>query len=126
MTVTGDGHSHWVTRAPVGKPIEWNAEITEEVEDRIIAWRSLPGSVVENSGQVQFSDAPGGRGTMVRVRVRYSAPGGKTGMEIARFFGESASQQLRDDLRRFKQVMEAGEAPTTEGQPHGQRKEAKR
>ena len=126
VTVTGDGRSHWVTRAPVGKPIEWNAEITEEVEDRIIAWRSLSGSVVENSGQVQFSDAPGGRGTMVRVRVRYSAPGGKTGMEISRFFGESASQQLRDDLRRFKQVMEAGEAPTIEGQPHGQRKEAKR
>ena len=126
VTVEGDGRSHWVTRAPVGKPIEWDAEITEEVEDRLIAWRSLPGSAVENSGQVQFSDAPGGRGTMVRALIRYSAPGGKVGMEVSRLFGEAASQQLRDDLRRFKQVMEAGEAPTIEGQPHGPRKEGKR
>ncbi|HET7552861.1 MAG TPA: SRPBCC family protein [Gemmatimonadaceae bacterium] len=126
VTVTGDGRSHWVTRAPIGKPLSWDAEITEEVEDRVIAWRSLPGSAVENSGQVHFSDAPDGRGTMVRARIIYSAPGGKTAEEIARFFGKSASQQLRDDLRRFKQVMEAGETPTTEGQPHGQRKEANR
>lgn len=126
VTVTGDGRSHWVTRAPIGRPISWNAEITEDVEDRVIAWRSLPDSAVENSGQVHFSDAPDGRGTMVRARILYSAPGGKTAEGIARFFGESASQQLRDDLRRFKQVMEAGETPTTEGQPHGQRKEAKR
>ncbi|HEY9428422.1 MAG TPA: SRPBCC family protein [Gemmatimonadaceae bacterium] len=126
VTVTSDGRSHWVTRAPIGKPISWDAEITEDVEDRVIAWRSLPDSVVENSGQVHFSDAADGRGTMVRARIIYQAPGGKTAQEISRFFGESASQQLRDDLRRFKQVMEAGETPTTEGQPHGQRKEAKR
>ena len=126
VTVTGDRRSHWVTRAPIGQPISWDAEITEDVEDRVIAWRSLPDAVVENSGQVHFSDAPDGRGTMVRARILYSAPGGKTVQEISRFFGESASQQLRDDLRHFKQVMEAGETPTTEGQPHGQRKEAKR
>jgi uncharacterized membrane protein len=126
VTVTGDGRSHWVTKAPVGKPVSWDAEITEDIEDRIIVWRSLPGSGVENSGQVQFSDAPDGRGTVVRARVLYQAPGGKTVEQISRFFGEAASQQLRDDLRRFKQVMEAGETPTTEGQPHGQRKEGKR
>jgi uncharacterized membrane protein len=126
VTVMGDGRSHWVTKAPVGRPVSWDAEITEDVEDRVIAWRSLPGSTVENSGQVHFSDGPDGRGTMVRARILYSAPGGKTAENLARFFGESASQQLRDDLRRFKQVMEAGETPTTEGQPHGQRKEAKR
>lgn len=126
VTVMGDGRSHWVTKAPVGRPLSWDAEVTEDVEDRVIAWRSLPDSTVENSGQVHFSDAPDGRGTMVRARILYSAPGGKTAENLARFFGESASQQLRDDLRRFKQVMEAGETPTTEGQPHGQRKEAKR
>jgi uncharacterized membrane protein len=71
---------------------------------------------------VHFSDAADGRGTVVRARIVYSAPGGKTAQEISRFFGESADQQLRDDLRRFKQVMEAGESPTTKGQPHGQRK----
>ncbi len=128
VTVMDDGRSHWVTRAPVGTPVSWDAELTEDVEDRIIGWRSLPGSVVENTGQVHFSDAPNGRGTLVRARILYEAPGGKTAQEIARFFGESTSQQLRDDLRRFKQVMEAGETPTTEGQPHGQRRkgEAKR
>lgn len=126
VTVTGDGRSHWVAKAPAGRPVEWDAEITEEVEDRLIAWRSLPGSTVESSGLVQFSDAPGGRGTMVRAKIRYSAPGGKAGMAVAHLFGEAASQQLRDDLRRFKRMMEAGETPTTEGQPHGPRKEAKR
>jgi uncharacterized membrane protein len=126
VTVMDDGRSHWVAKAPIGKPVSWDAQITEDVEDRIIAWRSLPDSVVENSGQVHFSDAPEGRGTMVRARILYSAPGGKTAEEIARLFGKAPSQQLRDDLRRFKQVMEAGETPTTEGQPHGQRKEAKR
>jgi len=126
VTVTGDGRSHWVTRAPIGRPVSWDAEITEDVEDRIIAWRSLPGSAIESSGQVQFGDAPEGRGTVVRARILYQAPGGKTAQEISRFFGESASQQLRDDLRRFKQVMEAGETPTTDGQPHGRRMEVKR
>lgn len=126
VTVMSDGRSHWVTKAPLGTPLSWDAEITEDIEDRVIAWRSLPDSAIENSGQVQFSDAADGRGTVVRARILYSAPGGKTAQGIARFFGESASQQLRDDLRRFKQVMEAGEAPTTEGQPHGQRKEGKR
>lgn len=126
VTVTGDGRSHWVTKAPVGKPLSWDAELTEDIEDRVIAWRSIPGSAVENSGQVQFSDAADGRGTMVRARIVYSAPGGKTAEQISRFFGESASQQLRDDLRRFKQAMETGETPTIKGQPHGQRKEGNR
>jgi uncharacterized membrane protein len=126
VTETGDGRSHWVTKAPIGESIEWDAEITEEVQDRLIAWRSLPGSAVENSGQVQFSEAPGGRGTLVRATIRYSAPGGKLGMAVARLFGQSASQQLREDLRRFKRVMEAGETPTIEGQPHGSPAEAKR
>ncbi len=126
VTVMGDGRSHWVTQAPIGRPLSWDAEITEDIEDRVIAWRALPNSAIENSGQVHFSDAADGRGTVVRARVLYSAPGGKTAQEISRFFGESAEQQLRDDLRRFKQVMEAGESPTTKGQPHGQRKEGMR
>lgn len=126
VTVMDDGRSHWVTQAPIGKPVSWDAEITEDIEDRVIAWRSLPDSVIKTSGQVQFSDAPEGRGTVIRVRILYSAPGGKIAQEIARFFGESAEQQLREDLRRFKQVMEAGETPTTKGQPHGQRKEGVR
>lgn len=126
VTMTPDGRSHWVARTPDGKTNEWNAAITEEVQDRLIAWRSLPGSIIESSGQVQFSDAPGGRGTMIRASIRYSAPGGKAGAGVARLFGELASRQLREGLRRFKQLMEAGETPTTEGQPHGPRKEAKR
>ena len=126
VTVMADGRSHWVTKAPIGKPLSWDAEITEDIEDRVIAWRALPNSAIENSGQVHFSDAADGRGTVVRARVLYSAPGGKTAQEISRFFGQSAEQLLRDDLRRFKQVMEAGESPTTKGQPHGQRKEGMR
>jgi uncharacterized membrane protein len=101
--------SHWKARAPAGAAVEWDAEITEDRPNELIAWRSLPDSQVPNSGQVRFRDAPGNRGTEVIVELKYQPPGGKIGALIAKLFGEEPGQQVKGDLRRLKQVMEIGE-----------------
>ncbi|MFF3437225.1 SRPBCC family protein [Streptosporangium sp. NPDC002721] len=120
VETTGDGRSHWKARGPL-KPVEWDAEIAEDRPGELIAWRSLPGALVGNSGSVRFRDAPGGRGTEVRVNLAYDPPGGKAGMAFARLLGEHPEQQVRDDLRRFKQVLETGEVVRSEGSPEGTR-----
>lgn len=112
-------HSHWVAKAPAGRSVEWKAEIINELENERIGWRTLPGSDVDNAGSVQFKPGPGGHGTMLQVELQYNPPGGSIGAMIARLFGEEPSQQIREDLRRFKQLMETGEIPATEGQPVG-------
>jgi uncharacterized membrane protein len=111
----GGGRSHWTARSPIGKPVEWDAEVLAEIPDELITWRSLEGSEVTNSGSVRFADAPGGRGTEVRVEMEFELPGGSLGAAVARLFGEHPEQQVRDDLRRFKQVLETGEVLRSEG-----------
>jgi len=119
VQVTGDRRSHWRAKAPVGSTVEWDAEITEDRPNQLIAWRSLEGADVENSGSVQFVPAPGGRGTEVHVEIRYNPPGGMIGAAIAKLFGEEPSQQVKDDLRHFKQVMETGEVILSEATLEG-------
>lgn len=119
VRVEGTGRSHWVAKAPAGTTVEWDAEIYNEKENELIAWRSLEGADVDNAGSVRFEAAPEGRGTIVRVSLKYDPPGGIIGSTFAKLFGEEPSQQIEEDLRRFKQVMEAGETPTTEGQSSG-------
>jgi uncharacterized membrane protein len=116
---TGGNRSHWVAKAPAGTTVEWDAEIYNEKENELIAWRSLEGSQVDNAGSVRFEPATGGHGTTVRVSLKYDPPGGVIGAAIARLFGENPEQQIDEDLRRFKQLMETGETITTEGQPSG-------
>jgi uncharacterized membrane protein len=118
---TGGGHSHWVATSPMGRSVEWDAEVVAEIPDELIVWRSLEGADVANSGSVRFADAPGGRGTEVRVQMEFELPGGKLGAAVARLFGEHPEQQVRDDLRRFKQVLETGEVVRSEGSPEGTR-----
>jgi len=113
------GQSHWVTTGPLGREIEWDSEITEESENEYLAWSSLPGSVVESKGSVHFVDAPIGRGTILHVSMEYQPPAGSLGAAFARLFGEEPGQQVRDDLRHFKQVMETGEAASVDGQTSG-------
>jgi uncharacterized membrane protein len=113
--VTGERRSHWVAKAPAGMSVEWDAEITEDVPGERIAWRSLEGADVENSGSVSFVEAAGGRGTVVRVELTYSPPGGVLGKWGARLFGEEPEQQALSDLRRFKQLMETGEVMLSDG-----------
>jgi uncharacterized membrane protein len=105
----GDGgRSRWRARAPLGRTVEWEAEITEDVRDERISWRSVEGSQVHNRGTVEFRDAPTG-GTVVRVELEYDPPGGPLGVAIAKLSGEEPETQTSADLRRFKQVMETGE-----------------
>ncbi|HZR24685.1 MAG TPA: SRPBCC family protein [Vicinamibacterales bacterium] len=118
---TDQRRSHWVAKAPAGRTVEWDAEIINEIPDELIGWRTLDGADVISAGSVRFVAARGGRGTEVRVRLQYEPPGGKVGSAIAWMFGEEPSQTIQEDLRRFKQLMEAGEVPTTEGQPRGRR-----
>jgi uncharacterized membrane protein len=110
--------SHWVAKAPAGMKVEWDAEIAKDVPNRLIAWRSLEGADVDNSGMVRFDRAPGGRGTEVRVEVVYSPPGGALGAGIAKLFGEAPEQQIKGDLRRLKQVLEVGEVVHSDSSIH--------
>jgi uncharacterized membrane protein len=111
--------SHWVAKAPAGRKVEWHAEIVNEIPGELIAWRTLPGSDVVSAGSVQFKRATAGRGTEVHVRLQYDPPAGKVGATIAWMLGHDPSQAIREDLRRFKQLMETGEVPTIKGQPRG-------
>ncbi len=111
--------SHWTTSGPLNVTVEWDAEITEDRENELIAWASVEGADVNNSGFIRFQPNPNGRGTEVKVVTEYKPLGGEIGNAIAKLFGESPKQQLGDDLRRFKMLMETGEIATTEGQPKG-------
>lgn len=111
VRVLDDRRSHWVARAPAGGRIAWDAAITDERENEVIAWHSAQDSPVHNTGSVRFHDAPGGRGTEVKVVLQYQPPAGAVGATVARLFGEEPSQQIGEDLLRFKQLMEAGEIP---------------
>ena len=126
VTEIDNTHSHWVARAPAGRTVEWEAEIINEKENQLLAWQSLENSTVENAGSVHFDDAPGGRGTVVKIELQYNPPGGTVGAALAKLFGEEPSQQIAEDLYRFKQLMEAGEIATTNGQSHGTRSETAR
>jgi uncharacterized membrane protein len=107
--------SRWTAKAPAGMSIHWTAEIVEDRDGEWISWRSLPGSQVDHSGSVGFAAAPGARGTEVRVQMEYRPPAGRMGRVIAMLFGEEPEQQIREDLRRFKQLMETGEIPLSDG-----------
>lgn len=104
-----DTLSRWRAKAPAGTTVEWNAEIINEVPDQVIGWKSIEGSDVVSAGSVNFDDAGAGRGTRVRVRLQYSPPGGKIGDAVARLVGADAATQIRQDLQRFKQLVETGE-----------------
>jgi uncharacterized membrane protein len=117
---SGDRRSHWVAEGPAGRRVEWDAEILNEVPNELIAWRSLERSDVDSAGSVRFSDAPGNRGTEVRVELQYNPPAGIVGAYVARVFGREPEQEIQADLLRLKQVLEAGEMAVTEGQPRGE------
>lgn len=109
VTVLDENRSHWVAKGPAGSRIEWDAVIHNEIDDELIAWRSLPDAEVNNAGSVHFTPTADGRGTEVRVVLSYDPPAGRLGAVVAKLLGEEPSQQVADDLRRLKQVMDAGE-----------------
>ncbi len=119
VTLLGHGRSHWIAKGPAGTTVEWDAEVTAARENEFIAWESLPDSDVPNGGQVRFRPAPFAHATEIRVTLFYKPPAGSLGVALAKVVGEEPSQQLADDLHRFKQLAETGRVPTTEGQPVG-------
>jgi uncharacterized membrane protein len=120
--VRPEGENRWVwkARGPLGMDIEWTAEITEDVPSERISWRSVEGSKVPSRGTVQFVPAPGDQGTEVHIDISYDPPAGAVGEMFAKLFGESPQIQLKDDLRRFKQIVETGEVIRSDGSPEGQ------
>jgi uncharacterized membrane protein len=106
---SSERRSHWVAAGPGGLRVEWEAEIINEVENRTLGWRSLPGSDVVTAGAVNFDTVRGGRSTQVTVHLQYAPPAGHVGACAAALLGRAPSQTIREDLRRFKQILEAGE-----------------
>lgn len=113
VQVRDDLHSRWVARGPAGSRVEWDAVIHNEIPGELLAWRSLPGSEVDHAGSVHFE--PAGDATAVRVVLRYDPPAGRLGAAVPRLFGEDPETQVADDLRRLKQLTEAGETARLPG-----------
>jgi uncharacterized membrane protein len=119
VTVLDATRSHWVARGPAGTHVEWDAEIYNEIENELIAWRSTENADVVNAGSVRFQKAPTGHGTFVRVTMNYNPPAGNLGANLAQLLGAEPAQLIKEDLRRLKQLAEAGEIATIDGQPSG-------
>jgi uncharacterized membrane protein len=111
ITPNGD-RSHWVVKAPGGNTVEWDARITEDRPNELLAWTSEDGADVANSGRIEFRDA-GARGTVVTATIAYDPPAGIVGKLVAKMFQREPAIQARRDLRRFKQLMETGEIATS-------------
>src|SRR5262249_5276037 len=108
--------SHWTLKVPGGMTLEWDAEITVDRKDEMIGWRSLDGADLDNAGYVRFERPTGGRGTVVRVALQYNPPAGKVGAVVSTLLGEKPGSQVQEALRKLKQLMEAGEIPTTKNE----------
>jgi uncharacterized membrane protein len=118
VKLTGNGRSHWKAKTVAGHSVEWDAEPVNDVPNSLISWHSLESSDIENSGTVRFARAPGGRGTVVRVELSYTPPGGSIGASFAKLFGAEPGQQIEGDLRAFKQIMETGEIVKSDASIH--------
>ncbi len=119
VKVLDGNRSHWVAKAPAGSTVEWDAEIINDEPNALIAWRSLGNANVDNAGSVRFVPGPEGRGTEVKVVIDYIPPAGRFGAAVAKLFGRDPEREIREDLRRFKQVMETGDVARVEGQTSG-------
>jgi uncharacterized membrane protein len=111
--------SHWVIKTNKGKELEWDARIIEDKPGQMISWQSLEDADVDNAGSVWFIPASGGRGTVVKLSLKYSPPGGKFGAAMSKVLGDDAEKLIAEDMFRFKALMETGEIPTSAGQPVG-------
>lgn len=123
IDVVDTTRSHWTVKAPAGKTVEWDAIVTADEQDRLIAWETIEGADVRSTGRIEFLDAAPGRGTMVRATIAYDPPGGIIGEWIAKLFQREPNVQARRDLRRLKQYLETGEV-TSSASPSARKSES--
>lgn len=123
----GDGLSRWAAMTPAGR-VEWIAEIVQERRPELLSWRSLTDSDVLHEGRIELSPWRGGRGTLLDVRMRIGTGRAGNGLRrsraravVAALLRPALAREVHEDVRRFKNRCEAGEVPSTEGQPSGQR-----
>ena len=109
VTPLGDGLSHWVVKTTHGQTLEWDTRIIEDKPGQMISWQSLEGADMDNAGSVWFTPAADGSGTVVKISMKYSPPGGKIGIAIAKFLGNDPGKEMESDLYRLKEVLESGE-----------------
>ena len=121
VEVRDSTRSHWVAKGPVGTTVDWEAEIINEIPNELIGWRSVDGSQVDNAGSVHFTPASGGRGTELKVVLRYDPPAGVLGAAVSKILGEDPAMNVQEDLRRLKMLIETGEIATTDGQASGRK-----
>jgi uncharacterized membrane protein len=121
VRIVNETRSHWVANVPLGNKVEWDTEMLVDKPNELITWASVSGADITNSGSVRFTPGYPGRGTEVKLVLKYSLPGGAITDAIAKVFNESPEQQIVEDLRHFKMLMETGEIATTKGQSAGQR-----
>jgi uncharacterized membrane protein len=125
VTPLDERRSHWVVKGPSNTTVEWDAEIFNEKENELLAWRSLPERAeVTNAGSIRFEPAADGRGAKLSVTVNYNPPGGAAGVLVAKLFGEEPGQLIELNLRRLKRLVETGEIPTIDGQTSGRVQES--
>ncbi|MBP2294884.1 SRPBCC family protein [Azospirillum rugosum] len=121
VEVLSDTESRWKAHGPGGVEVVWHSALDKVRENELITWHTLEGAQLPHRGSVMFKPAPGDRGTEVRLTLVYQPPAGAGGRAVSRLFGSAPEQQAREALRRLKRIMEAGELPTIEGQPRGNR-----
>jgi uncharacterized membrane protein len=109
VRITGLDRSHWKVSGPAGLTIEWDAEVVSDTPNEMISWRSVGGADIDNTGTVRFRRAAGNRGTEVELEMDFKPKGGAVGQRLAKFFLTIPKTQMKNDLRRFKQIMEVGE-----------------
>lgn len=112
VEVRDDKRSHWWTKGPAGSTMDWEAEIINEIPNELIGWRSVDSNKVDNAGSVHFTPSTGGRGTEVKVVLRYDPPAGVLGAAVSKILGEDPAMNVQEDLRRLKMLVETGEIAT--------------
>jgi uncharacterized membrane protein len=110
----GEGQSHWVAAGPAGTSVSWDAELTVYEPNRRLAWQSMPGSTIENTGIIHFDPNPDGS-TRVHMRLSYNPPAGAVGHAVAWLLGRDLKTELDEDLVRLKSLLESGKTRAASG-----------
>ena len=106
----GDGLYRWSVGGPAGILVQWDVQITDLDFNKLLAWKSLPGAIVEQAGITRFTSNPDGS-TCIDVKMSYNPPAGVLGHAIAELFGADPKHEMDDDLMRMKSFIETGVHP---------------